>query len=213
MGHSDAPPHHLLQRAPSHPPGAADSESPRARTVPRLRLSLPQMDALGYPMVFAFKRGQATPVKAPPLPPGHRILCSLCGEPRDAVADFEPRQLKKRAPRCRQCTRGTGSKFGNNTDGTHQSRKESRRAVELRALAACGAITNLREQVVFPLVPRQNDAAGNLLERPLTYIADFVYDDAASVTHVEDSKGFRTPEYRIKRKLMLWFHHIRIEEV
>lgn len=44
------------------------------------------------------------------------------------------------------------------------------------------------------------------------YIADFVYhEDGMQV--VEDTKGVRTADYIIKRKLMLWVHGIRIKEV
>jgi hypothetical protein len=32
-------------------------------------------------------------------------------------------------------------------------------------------------------------------------------------TVVEDTKGFRTKDYVIKRKLMLWVHGIKIHEV
>lgn len=52
------------------------------------------------------------------------------------------------------------------------------------------------------------------LEYPCRYIADFVYtDNATGSTVVEDTKGVRTKEYIIKRKLMLWVHGIRIREV
>ena len=40
---------------------------------------------------------------------------------------------------------------------------------------------------------------------------DFVYQEDGH-TVVEDCKGFRTPEYRIKKKLMLWVHGIKIRE-
>ena len=53
-----------------------------------------------------------------------------------------------------------------------------------------------------------------LLERPCSYVADFVYTDKATgQTVVEDTKGVRTKEYIIKRKLMLHVHGIRIKEV
>ena len=46
------------------------------------------------------------------------------------------------------------------------------------------------------------------------YIADFVYDDLdAGCEAVEDSKGFRTRDYRIKAKLMLACRGIKIREV
>lgn len=53
-----------------------------------------------------------------------------------------------------------------------------------------------------------------LIERACRYIADFVYtDNETGLTVVEDTKGVRTKEYIIKRKLMLAVHHIRIKEV
>lgn len=45
-----------------------------------------------------------------------------------------------------------------------------------------------------------------------TYLADFVYEKG-SQTIVEDVKGMKTDVYKIKRKLMLYFHGIRIKEV
>ncbi len=49
--------------------------------------------------------------------------------------------------------------------------------------------------------------------RAVYYIADFVYKDKQGNTVVEDTKGVKTPDYTIKRKLMLWIHKIRITEV
>ena len=59
-----------------------------------------------------------------------------------------------------------------------------------------------------------NFKKGKLLERECAYIADFVYFDSQSgqIT-VEDTKGFKTKDYIIKRKLMLWVHGIRIQEI
>ena len=47
----------------------------------------------------------------------------------------------------------------------------------------------------------------------MTYIADFVYMDKDGQQVVEDTKGVRTKEYIIKRKLMLHRYGIRIQEV
>lgn len=55
-----------------------------------------------------------------------------------------------------------------------------------------------------------------LLERAVTYAADFVYRDAAGTLVVEDVKSDYTrheKDYIIKRKLMLHVHGIRIKEV
>lgn len=75
-----------------------------------------------------------------------------------------------------------------------------------------GEISNLREQVTYEPLPEQKDKDGNLLENNLSYRADFVYYDKKGNLVVEDSKGYRTEEYKIKRKLMLFIHGIRIKE-
>ena len=73
-------------------------------------------------------------------------------------------------------------------------------------LEQAGEITSLQEQVPFELIPKQDS------ERPCSYVADFVYyRDGTRV--VEDSKGFRTEAYRIKKKLLLFVHGIRVVEV
>ena len=52
------------------------------------------------------------------------------------------------------------------------------------------------------------------IEKACKYIADFVYTDTATgQTIVEDTKGVRTKEYIIKRKLILYLHGIRRKEV
>ena len=75
-----------------------------------------------------------------------------------------------------------------------------------------GRITDLRRQVKFVLIPSQRGEDGKVIEKQVTYIADFVYlKDGKTV--VEDSKGYRTEVYRLKKKMMLYFFHIRIQEV
>lgn len=94
------------------------------------------------------------------------------------------------------------------------SKKEARRYQELLLLEKAGAIEDLRRQVKYVLVPSQKDDRGNVIEREVSYIADFVYfDSRASEYVVEDTKGFKTKDYIIKRKLMLHEYGIRIKEV
>lgn len=93
------------------------------------------------------------------------------------------------------------------------SSKELQRWLELRLLECSGQITDLKRQVKFELIPAQKDEKGKCLERAVAYIADFVYKDKRGNTVVEDTKGMRTKEYVIKRKLMLYFHGIRIKEI
>ena len=96
----------------------------------------------------------------------------------------------------------------------HASTKEHRRAVRLRVLERAGLIRDLRGQVTYELIPAQRDSNGKIIERACKYIADFVYFDCEKGKEVvEDTKGFRTKEYNIKRKLMLWVHGIRIQEI
>ena len=102
------------------------------------------------------------------------------------------------------------------------SKRECRRYKELQILQQIGAISELRTQVKFVLIPAQREAdtvgkrggiiKGNLIEREVSYIADFVYVEN-NKTVVEDAKGMRTPEYILKRKMMLYFYGIRIKEV
>lgn len=114
-----------------------------------------------------------------------------------------------------------------NSDGStiqFDSKKEARRFIELRFLEQSGAIKNLERQVKFVLIPAQREAdtigargairKGKIIERECAYVADFVYiDTETGKTVVEDTKGFKTKDYIIKRKLMLWVHKIKIMEV
>lgn len=75
----------------------------------------------------------------------------------------------------------------------------------LRLLERAGRISDLKRQVSFELIPKQDG------ERACNYVADFTYMEDGKLV-VEDCKGFRTPEYRLKRKLMLWVHGIKIKE-
>lgn len=104
------------------------------------------------------------------------------------------------------------NKYGARKSGGYDSAKEHHRANELKLMQRAGLISNLREQVKYILIPTQRDHNGNLLEKECSYYADFVYD-REGLTVVEDTKGFRTPEYKIKRKLMLQVFGIRIREI
>lgn len=114
-------------------------------------------------------------------------------------------------------SRRKANKYGAERTGTHASKKEHNRAVQLQLLQRAGVIAGLREQVPFVLVPAQyGDEGGKrrCIEREVRYVADFVYTDPATgLQVVEDTKGFRTKEYIIKRKLMLHVHGIRIKEL
>ena len=110
------------------------------------------------------------------------------------------------------------SKFGNQKitiDGIERdSLTESNRLEQLKILQRAGAIKNLKYQVKYELIPKQQGEYRN--ERAVNYIADFVYDvvmpDGSLREVVEDSKGHKTKDYIIKRKLMLYIHGISVKE-
>lgn len=91
------------------------------------------------------------------------------------------------------------------------SKKEARRYTELLLLERTGAIRELKRQVKFELIPSQR-YDGKVVERPCNYIADFTYIENDFIV-VEDTKGLKTKDYIIKRKLMLYLNGIRIREV
>jgi Protein of unknown function (DUF1064) len=84
------------------------------------------------------------------------------------------------------------------------SAAEARRYGELKLLLWSGQIADLQLQVPYRL-----EVNGCLIT---TYVADFVYTDSRGTLHVEDTKGFPTRLYRLKKKLMQACHGITIEE-
>jgi hypothetical protein len=114
------------------------------------------------------------------------------------------------------------SKYNARKTFGYDSKKEHKRANELKMLEKIGEISELREQVKYELIPRQTETVEVQLktktktkevtiEHPCSYLADFVYIQDGK-TIVEDSKGMRLSDYIIKRKLMLFLHGIRIKE-
>ena len=110
------------------------------------------------------------------------------------------------------------------------SRKEARRYQELKLMERAGVIKDLKMQVKFELIPAQYETVETgeyykigakkgqpktkdiCIEESITYYADFVYTEGKNKV-LEDTKGIKTEVYKIKKKLMLWIHGIRIKEV
>ena len=85
---------------------------------------------------------------------------------------------------------------------TFDSEREGQRYLLLRDLEKKRQIRNLRTQVVFQLCPEHPEAK----LRPLSYIADFVYEQDGK-TVVEDVKGYKKGaawELFVAKKKMLY---------
>lgn len=118
--------------------------------------------------------------------------------------------------------------------GEFDSRLEFKRYEFLLGLESEGIIRNIRRQVSYELIPKQTHTEQVHLktkvkykevldERPVRYLADFVYeriDTALPYEVVEDCKGasYRngrfttmTPDFILKRKLMLYRHNIKVK--
>lgn len=111
---------------------------------------------------------------------------------------------------------------------TFDSQKEAMRYSQLKLIEKTGQISELKLQVPFELIPNQYETVERfsksgkrlkdglkLVERGVTYVADFTYRDGENIV-VEDvkSKATRKKEsYIIKRKLMRYLKGIAIKEV
>lgn len=108
-------------------------------------------------------------------------------------------------------------KYGNRkmiVDGIKfDSKLEACRYQELKLMQRAGVISDLKLQVKYELIPAQK-IDGKVAERACSYVADFVYyDNQLKQQVVEDTKGMKTKDYVLKRKMMLYFHGIRIKEI
>lgn len=121
-------------------------------------------------------------------------------------------------------------KYGNNkiknAFGTYDSELEWSRFVFLSNRQKEGEISGLRRQVEYLLIPAQygteirhlktkDKEVKVLLERPCSYIADFVYERNGKII-VEDCKGAKaiiTETAKIKKKLLLWVHGIELRYI
>lgn len=88
------------------------------------------------------------------------------------------------------------AKYKNKKCNGYDSIKECKRSTDLKLMLRAGLISELKEQVKFELIPKQDG------ERACNYICDFTYiKDGVFI--VEDVKGMKTEVYKIKKKLML----------
>lgn len=132
--------------------------------------------------------------------------------------------------------RGGNNKYQNKkitVEGkTFDSIKEYRRFCQLEIMEKAGEISDLKCQVKFVLIPAQREETGEVytkgknkgqpklgkvIEKECAYIADFTYKQDGKLV-VEDVKGYRDAKsagyakFIIKRKMMLYFYNIRVQE-
>lgn len=108
------------------------------------------------------------------------------------------------------------------------SKKEYLRYLYLKDKEKDGYIKDLKTQVKYILIPAQKEPdkvgkrggiiKGKVIERECAYFADFVYYDCVNDCEVvEDVKGYKAAGaynlFTIKRKLMLYLHGIKINEI
>lgn len=113
-------------------------------------------------------------------------------------------------------------------EGTFDSKLEYDCYLMLKELERQGVISELKRQCKFELIPSQWETKvvtkvlktktkveekKVCVERSVVYIADFVFKDLKGNLNVVDTKGMPDGKYPIKRKLMLYMHHLKIREV
>lgn len=98
-------------------------------------------------------------------------------------------------------------------DGKFDSVAEWERWLLLKAMEKDGEIKGLERQVPYVLIPSQKKD-GKILFREVKYIADFKYTVVKTgEVVVEDVKGMVLPEFRLKQKMLFYFHHIEVKVV
>ena len=93
------------------------------------------------------------------------------------------------------------------------SKKEGNRYRELKILEKAGLIRELELQPAFLLIPAFKKNGKTY--RKTTYIADFKYFDVEKDKYIiEDTKGFKTDLYKLKKKLFEYqYKDLEIKEL
>ena len=96
---------------------------------------------------------------------------------------------------------------------TFASKLEAKRYTELKLLEQQGIIKDLKLQPTYDLIP--SFKKDNKTYRKSTYKADFSYFDIENNKIViEDTKGFKTPVYMLKKKLFEYnYPNLTIKEI
>jgi hypothetical protein len=111
--------------------------------------------------------------------------------------------------------RGRPRKYNNNVEVREGERWDSDAEwfyyLHLKELEREGEIHSLLHHVTFHLIPTMRGEYRT--EYEWKYEADFTYTDKNGKYHVVDVKGKETEAYKAKRRAMLYFKGISIEEV
>lgn len=81
------------------------------------------------------------------------------------------------------------------------SEKEANKYCELKLLKKAGLVKDFQCQVPYVLQDKYSSNGKRI--RAIKYIADFVVDENDGTTTVIDTKGYRTKEYLLKKKMFL----------
>ena len=155
-----------------------------------------------------------------------QVLAKLKEEEKEKKALLEEAEAEEKKARSKYRSEKVTVELPDGTEHTFDSRKEARRYNELLIRLKAGEISDLRLQVKYVLIPAQFEPdtigkrggvkKGKLIEREASYVADFVYtnnEDGQIIVEDVKSPITRTPVYRLKRKLLLYIHGIRVIEV
>lgn len=135
---------------------------------------------------------------------------------RQVAANRQARQMLERVAEMPVLKRAKYSNEKVTVDGeVHDSKKEAARWKHLQRLEREGAITDLKRQVKFELVPGVKFKDAARAKPAIRYYADHTYlRDGVLV--VEDTKSAPTrklPAYRMKKHMLLAFLGLEITEV
>ena len=120
-----------------------------------------------------------------------------------------PRQLSINLPNGKTISNADKrSKYNAKKSYGYDSKKEAKRADELWKLQLGGFISDLHRQVPFILQEAftyyDHEKEKEVSVRAVIYVADFTYfDKERNLNVIEDTKGFKTDVYMVKKKLLL----------
>ena len=98
----------------------------------------------------------------------------------------------------------------------YASKREAKRGAELELMQKQGLITGLKKQPKYKFVANDRMPFGWYFVdsgRVVQYWPDFEYYDIAGELIVEDVKGYKTPEYKLKAPMMWNYFEIEVQEI